>query len=307
MRKHRRYSKTLLLGLCPMLFIAVSCSDQGARELAVPIFDARAPFAELSSSGKSSSRSGAKSSGQSSGASDFEKAIAESMAGGGDEDGDEDSSDSGDAQDDAPSSAAVQTQKVALPGGLASSIPLDFDTWQWTSENGVTVITHREAGATSPDAMIYAERFSDLVRMYPSQEMARFRVFADPAFAPLVEVLNPAQDLIEVGDESSKPAPTLDYRSSRDSFSGWTWFGQNDADVTLRFGRTQGRWSAPEVGGEGEDSSVTSSAWMLLGSANLGGNLGTHIAIICKRAPQCPVADELSEFLAEIAPAGGGL
>lgn len=289
MRAQRWYSRAVLLVACPMLFFATACSDQGERVLSEPVFDARAPFPELSSGGGASS--GARAVSAKKEASEFERAIADSMAGGADED----------TPDDAPASAAVQTQKVTLPGGLASTIPLDFDAWQWSSEGGVTVITHRAAGATSPDAMIYAERFGELARVYPSREMTRFRVFADPAFTPLFGGL---EENIEGALKDETPEVPLDYRSSRDSFSGWRWFGQNPADVTLRFGRTQGRWSAPESGAEGEGA-VTSSAWMLLGSANLGGGLGAHIAIICKQSPRCPVAEELSEFLAEMAPASG--
>lgn len=310
----RRITPALWLVMAPMLVAASSCSDTGPRELTTPIFDARAPFLELSSAGGSSS-TGASDSAK--GASDFEKAIAASMAQGATEDPE-------DVPDDAISSAAVQIQTVTLPGGLASSIPLDFDTWQWRSENGKTIITHRAPGATSPDAMIYAERFGALVRIYPSQEMARFRRFADPSFIPLTEILNSPQqfaaeqlrapgvgpeDLTRLldtldpqnpqGQAPPKPAPTLHYQSSRNTFSGWTWFGQNPAEVTLRFGRTEGHWSAPESSGHG----ASSSAWMLLGSADLGGGSGTHIAIICKRNPQCPVAEELSAFLAEMTPA----
>jgi|GEM_PF-6729229 len=321
----RRITPALWLVMAPMLVAASSCSDTGPRELTTPIFDARAPFLELSSAGGSSS-TGASDSAK--GASDFEKAIAASMAQGAKEDPE-------DVPDDAISSAAVQIQTVTLPGGLASSIPLDFDTWQWRSENGKTIITHRAPGATSPDAMIYAERFGALVRIYPSQEMARFRRFADPSFIPLTEILNspqqvdaeqlralgidPAQllepgglapedmkrvldaldDAKQNGQEAPKPAPTLHYESSRSTFSGWTWFGQNAADVTLRLGRTEGRWSAPDSSGEG----APSSAWMLLGSADRSAGLGMHMAIICKQSPQCPVAEELSAFLAEMTPA----
>ncbi|AWV89750.1 hypothetical protein [Bradymonas sediminis] len=323
----RRYFRAQLLGVSLLAFAAVSCTDQGPRELAQPIFDARAPFEELSASGTGAT--GAKRSGQSAGGSEFEKAIAESMAGG--DDAEQDPADDGAAAQDAQASEAVQTQKVVLPGGLASTVPLDFDTWKWTSENGVTLITHRAPGGTSPDAVIYAERFSNLVRVYPSQEMERFRKFADPGFTSLLDLLNPESpalpqaaleqldpaQLRELGidpaqltgsatpasNEPAKLVQTLNYRSSSDTFSGWKWFGKNDADVILRLGRTQGRWKAPQLRGEQEVNEGESSAWMLLGSANLGGNMGTHIAIICKQAPRCSVASELSEFLAKLAPA----
>lgn len=319
-----RYPRILLLALCPILFVESACDNPGPRELAAPVFDARAPFAELSASGASAPAS-ANQDGQKSGASDFEKAIAESMGEGG----------GGDAKKDSPTAdESIQTQKVALPGGLGSSIPLDFDTWQWTSDKDLTVITHRAPGATSPDAMIYAERFGALMRSFPSKEMARFQTFADPGFAPLSDTIasapkaaaeqvaqqvaqqasnsgldpdklrelgvDPAQLTGQQANNPQKAAPTLHYRSTRDTFSGWKWFGQNAADVTLRLGRTEGRWSAPEVGGQDESARQTSSAWMLLGSANTGGGRGTHIAIICKQAPRCPVAAELSDFLAQI-------
>lgn len=314
MSDKRGYSASLCVLICSVCVAAMGCGERGARELAVPKFDPRAPFQELSSGGEVGA-SGASASVQA--ASDFEQAIAESMA----QDAGEDAPS---AEEDAPLSDAVQIQTVRLPGGLASSIPLDFDTWQWNMENGRTLVTYRAPGATSPDAMIYAEPFSALVRSYPSQEMARFRRFADPSFIPLFEVLNSPEQFVAAQlraqgvdpavaaraldaldpsnsptQSSPKPVFTLNYQSSRNTFSGWRWFGHNPAEVMMRFGRTEGQWRAPDSGGEG----ALSNAWMLLGSADLGAGLGTHIAIICKQSPQCPVAEELSAFLAGMAAA----
>jgi hypothetical protein len=277
-----------------LLVFGAACSEQGPRRLPFPTFDARAPFPELGSgSSGGSGVSGA--AGRKGAASEFERAIAESMR-------------RGDMAAENGSNMvpeSVQRQQVALPGGLISSIPLDFDEWQWASSDGVTLISHRRAGAASPDALIYARGFGGLIRNSPSLETRRFLRIVDPALAPSLlpaqisgdnSISESTSDFPSISNTgaAASSVPGLDYESAADSFSGWRWLGRNPGRVEMRMARTSGVWRDSEGGVE--------PAWMLVGSAVVDAEVGAHIAIVCKTSPRCPVAAELSAFLAELGP-----
>lgn len=131
----------------------------------------------------------------------------------------------------------------------------------------------------------------------------------------------------------------LGYSSSRLSFTGWKWVGETRAGLEVRFGRSSGRWDTPAFPGQREAESILkdlvsqapaaqgildqiqktrqvatvtrrppSAAWMLIGSARRKNNpnMGVHIAVVCERRPVCPVALEVSQFLASLRPVEEG-
>ena len=319
--------------LAACLLLATGCSSDGPRELPFPTFDAKAPFPGLSSP-KSSMAGKA---GGGTGKSKFEKAIAESM-------------EEGEEADEAEKSAeTIKRQDVPLAGSLVSSIPLEFDEWQWSTKGRVTIITHRKPGASQPDALVYVEQFSPLIRTLPSVEVRRFQQTVDPALVSsfslpglshaLIGKLSKQTgvDVAQLTDALTRAASHtmglgLNYRSGEDTFTGWQWVGHNDHDVALRLGRTAGNWrTRPDAdaavgpvfaqisrkvsalsGVRSRYSEVLSNqagrqdagwpAWMILGSAVVERDRGLHIAILCKTTPNCAVAGELSELVANIRP-----
>lgn len=269
--------------------LLTACTDGGPRELPSPTLDPRAPFEELAPTQSGGKAGAAKAAGKS----DFERAIAASM-------GQPDDPPPGTA-DDPDDPPGVQTQRVPLPGGLASTLPLDFDAWQFVTAKGVTIVTWRPPGQSVPDAVIYAEPLGGIMAASPSEATRLFALRADPTLATLLAVLE--AEAAEDPDQRKLPTLNLGFRSSADSFSGWRWFGQNAAGTNLRLGRTRGMWQRTEnIGDPDPDPSDlrASGAWMLLGSASARGDMGTHLAIVCAAAPNCAVAQELSDFLANI-------
>jgi hypothetical protein len=330
------------------VLLVSACSPDGPRQLPFPSYDAKAPFPSLgeSKSGKTSSSDGPAAE------SDYEKAIADSLAKsdqGGEQTDDQDGQDEQNGQ--APET--VKTQDIPLAGSLVSSIPLEFDEWQWASEGRVTMITYRKAGASQPDALVYVEAFSPLIRTFPSAEMRRFHQTVDPALVPslslpgltggLMDKLSQETgvDVARLADGLTRAASHtmglgLNYRSGKDTFTGWRWVGHNDHDVELRLGRSAGSWHARPDADAGVSNTFSQAsqhvsklegvktrynevlsdqsgrkdagwpAWMLLGSAVVDRDRGLHIAVMCKTTPRCPVAAELSELIADIRPADTG-
>lgn len=330
---------TLRYCLIATMSLVSACAPDGPRELPFPTFDAKAPFPELSGpqGTKTSESQGA------SGDSNFEKAIAESME-------EEEGSEEG---DESENSGTIKRQDVPLTGTLVSSVPLEFDEWQWSSEGNVTIITHKQPGASDPDAMVYVEGFSPLIRVFPSVEIRRFQQTVDPNLVPSFALPGLSDailgelseqtgvDVGRLGEVLTRAASHtmgmgLNYRSGEDTFTGWQWVGRNDADVELRLGRTEGAWSANPVadtdisktlsrvseqvpgitgmqsryneviGEQTQRKAAGWPAWMLVGSAVVERDRGLHIAIVCKTTPNCPVAGELSNLLANIRPADAG-
>ena len=221
-----------------------------------------------------------------------------------------------------------QIQTVSLPGGLTSSIPLEFDEWEWSTSGMNTTITHRGAGQTRPDAIIYAQQFGPLINVAPTREIQAFMISVDPGFTPFLEILNALDGLDEIADELSgaqnqqanaateKSNTVGDYRSSPGTFTGWKWLGQNEYNVEFRLGRTFGQWLDDEASSSNDSSANrlnddpqsdensreqttrAASAWMIIGSARTQSDSGTHLAILCKTAPDCPVSADIATFLA---------
>lgn len=108
-----------------------------------------------------------------------------------------------------------------------------------------------------------------------------------------------------------------------DGFSGWKWLGRNQQGAVLRVGRVEGRWGAqPDLDRETrtvledlaqevpeledllwDDPDLEipshSPAHLVLASVSLGNGWGqgVHVAILCRRAPRCPVEADLVRFL----------
>lgn len=231
------------------VLLASACAPDGPRQLPFPTFDAKEPFPELTAptgNEKGESEGAA-------GDSNYEKAIAESMEAG----EREDEEGGGEAQ-------TVKRQDVPLAGTLVSSVPLEFDEWQWSSQGDVTIITHREPGASQPDALVYVEGFSPLIRMFPSVEIRRFQQTVDPNLGPSLALPGLTDGLmgelseqtgVDVGRlsevltraASHTMGMGLNYRSGEDTFTGWQWVGHNEARVELRLGRTEGAWSSRPI------------------------------------------------------------
>lgn len=114
----------------------------------------------------------------------------------------------------------------------------------------------------------------------------------------------------------------LGFRSTSGTFTGWRWVGRNPQGVTLRLGRQSGTWADPqplparfrqavarlatgtgssdpgmaEIGGPGAGLGVP--AYLVLGSvAERQEESGVHLALLCVRTPDCPVARDLAAFL----------
>lgn len=293
MRMHPpAHARIVWYAIVGALVLLAGCDGGGPRELARPVFDPRAPFEEL---GAATSSDKARA-GQSAGKSDFERAIAASMG-----QQDDPPATPGGAPDDPAVPPGVQTQRVQLPGGLSSTIPLDYDTWEAVTASGVTFVVYRAPGHTVPDAMIYAEPLGGLLAVSPSKETLLFALRADPTLATLLAAME--AEAAEDPEQRVLPTLGLGYQSSADTFTGWRWIGQNAAGTSVRLGRTRGMWRRNETPADPDpdpSSLRASGAWMLVGSASARGDMGAHLAIICAAAPNCPVAQEISDFLANI-------
>ena len=234
----------LILSVVALLLFATGCIPDGPRELPFPTFEARAPFPELGPAAKAAERSG-----DDNGESSFEKAIADSMAEPQDED-----------EQGAAQPQTTKRQDVPLADTFVSSIPLEFDQWEWSTSGKVTLITYREKGSERPNAMIYVERFSGLMSTFPSMEVRRFQKTVDPALVSSLVPPGLSDALVDkLGEKtglgggkleealgrgtSHTMGMGLNYRSAEDTFTGWRWVGHNDQEVELRFGRSAGVWS----------------------------------------------------------------
>lgn len=111
----------------------------------------------------------------------------------------------------------------------------------------------------------------------------------------------------------------LGFRPVAGTFTGWRWVGRNPHGVTLRAGRQSGTWTNPQplpvrfqealqrlaastdrflqeapAGAQG----LEIPASLVLGSAaGRQEEAGVHFALLCVRAPDCPVARDLASFL----------
>ncbi|HYO12899.1 MAG TPA: hypothetical protein VE685_06885 [Thermoanaerobaculia bacterium] len=115
----------------------------------------------------------------------------------------------------------------------------------------------------------------------------------------------------------------LGFRPTAGTFTGWRWVGRNPHGVALRVGRQSGTWADPKplparfqkalerlatgTGGSHLPAAGASApgaqaleipAYLVLGSAaERQEESGVHLALLCVRTPDCPVAGDLAAFL----------
>ncbi|MFH1465185.1 MAG: hypothetical protein ABIO70_12435 [Pseudomonadota bacterium] len=149
-------------------------------------------------------------------------------------------------------------QAVALSGLFTTSIPLEFQDWQWATDGRLSLVLHETSGRM--DALIYAEAFDRTIQKAPSLELRRFHATVDPGLSGGVVLAHLALAATLLDDPTAAvrfadvlqtlfAATTrtmgrgLGYRSARGTFTGWRWVGRNDHDVHFRIARTHGVWS----------------------------------------------------------------
>ncbi len=124
----------------------------------------------------------------------------------------------------------------------------------------------------------------------------------------------------------------IGYRSTRGAFGGWKYVGRNANGLELRFARTTGQWGPARAVEAGTRDALKSlardipglsvaaeaiekqgstapagtltdrPAYQLLGSVVVQGDVGLHLAVVCARAPRCPKAEEVGQFLDSLRP-----
>lgn len=213
--------------------LAVCGCTEGERRLPTPEFQPRQAIPGIDRQERNASDDGERSR--------FEEAIRESQSDGEESEGETSS-----------------RQLVPLGSGFAGEIPVEFDAWQWAADATSTLVVYAETGGR-PQAVVYAEDFSDFGQTSPSLELDRFLVAVDPGFHRSVTVPQAIGDgLGDFASDFEAPAAEmlsgvlrgssrtlglgLRYRSRPDSFTGWRWIGDNEQGVTLRAARTKGRF-----------------------------------------------------------------
>jgi hypothetical protein len=247
----RTASMAVLAGL---LVVAAGCDPpHGPRHLEWPTFDARQPFPELASAAPAAQAAQEDEEGPGEDSA-YERAIARELGGG--------------SAEGAPVAVATtgSAQLVPLAGTFVADVPVEGDEWQWSTDGGVTLIVHREAGA-APDALIYVEGFSTAVDRFPSYEVGRFQYTVDPRlstnviYPPLVGVgiralrertsFPPVDVALALQKATTRTSGVgIGYTSTPGSFTGWRWVGHNKHGLDMRLGRTSGAWGAAFAQGD---------------------------------------------------------
>jgi hypothetical protein len=236
-------------------------------------------------------------------------------------------------------SEPVLQRQIPLGGNLVAELPSDRERWSWSTKRGATLILYRGAGGR-PEALIYAETFAGAIELRPSAELHRFYATVDPegdGGSPFLGMFRRAletqgkgapaagrPDLVSRATAAQSLATRtlgrgLGFVAKEDTFSGWRWVGGNEHGVSLRLARWEGSWGeqrsaspAPGAAREtpmGAARSASSGplerlpAYLLVGSGAEREELtGAHLAILCARLPECPVAAELAALLTSIRP-----
>ena len=299
-----------LLGPTLLVLLLAGCEggSSGPREPSFPSFDARALFPELTRA-EDEATVGDRKDGESS-RSAFEQALRGEPpnVGGGEQ---------------AEPGQATSNQKVPLGANLVASLPADRGSWRWSTEEGATLIVHG-AGAGRPDALVYTETFREGVGERPSSELRRFQLTVNPegpGATVLGEAAGTALGILENRlRETATRGRGLGFRPGEEERStGLRWVGRNEHRVILRFARHGGSWQdqrpLPQrlrsALGSSVDQASTGdlpvqplgrvSAYLLVGNAQEpDGTFGAHLAVLCARIPDCPVAEELADLLTSI-------
>lgn len=156
--------------------------------------------------------------------------------------------------------APERPRSVPLAKLFAADVP--GNAWRRFAQESVTVLVHRPDEG-QPDALVYAEAWSDLAATSPGAEMRRFLLTVDPllvgrqaGWSPELSTLaaglggagssGRATDRQAVGLAMTRTGGKgIGYTSSAASFSGWRWVGRNRNGVFLRLAMSRGSWGEP--------------------------------------------------------------
>lgn len=304
-----------LLGVAGVLILAFALRTSEPRELPFPGFEAQAPFPELAERHEAADEA------DSPAPSRFEAALQR-----------------GAAPPEEPGEEPPPRRAVPLGGDLVGEVPTEGGSWRWSTESGATLIVHQPPGGR-PDALVFAEAFAERMAERPTAEIHRFRVTVDPAgdggspfLGTLLRVTRGASGQTSAGsppDLAHRARLThllatrtlgrgLGFAAGEDGFTGWRWVGRNEHRVVIRLARWEGTWSeqrplpaelaqavrdavAADRPAVTPDRLARVPAHLFMGSAaEPVETSGAHLAILCARTPDCPVAEELAAFLGSI-------
>jgi len=292
----------LYTALCLPLLLLAACGREPSesRQLPFPSFESRAPFPELARL-EGEEPAGTPSTDRAP-TSAFERALRADQT--------EPSTNRAESLQSPPG------RTIPLGANLVGELSGGSSAWQWSTEGGATLVVH-VAGAGRPDALIYTESFLETVGEHPSHELNRFQLTVNPE-GSRVGILGGA-----FGTRAALLRTTatrgrgLGFRPGKEERpTGLRWVGHNEHGVILRLARHGGSWQGQrplpmrvqsEPGHSREDdpnSPPTAkpldrvSAYLLIGSAlEPDGVLGTHLAVLCARAPHCTIAEDLAALL----------
>ena len=227
---------------------------------------------------------------------------------------------------------AAEERAVPLAGMLAASLSLEG--WSRYAGPGLTVLS-RPGLDGSLDALIWAEAFSPLGDLSPSQELRRFLVTVDPDLVRRFHAWPSLPPGLNLDREAVAAAMTrtggrgIGFASAAEGFSGWRWQGINAKGVFLRLAESRGSWG--EVGllparlkqpvealveqhprlewlraGVASEEGLTEQrqavpAVLVFGSAATRQG-SVHLALLCRSVPSCAAAADLAHFLGTLRP-----
>lgn len=225
---------------------------------------------------------------------------------------------------------AAEERAVPLAGVLAASVSLEG--WSRYAGPGLTVLSHAGPDG-SLDALVWAEAFSPLGDLAPSQELRRFLITVDPDLVRRFRAWPSPPPGLNLDREAVAAAMSrtggrgIGFASETRGFSGWRWTGSNAEGVFLRLGVSRGSWGEPGllparlkepvealverhprlewlragVASEEEVASEGQPAVLVLGSADTRQGKA-HLALLCRRSPACAPAPDLARLLATLQP-----
>ncbi len=308
-----------------LLFFASGCGVRSPRELPFPVFDPRSPFPELADRRLTDGVSTRVES-------DFEHALAGSGRSASESAPAPQSVPLGNGLTGAlpgPASGWTWASEPGLTMALHGALG-DADALIWAAGFTprmavspsrevhrflVTILPERGETALDPSS------FRSLLGHGWSRRLAREVAVDGLAAERLLQLATTRTAGLGVG-----------FRVSGDGSTGWRWVGRSPGGVTLRLARFSGTWAMQRrfpadlaralgrVGGKSPElvrlagwlaspavTEVTgperapTPAYLLLGSASAEHELaGAHLALLCIRAPRCPVAAELAAFLGSL-------
>lgn len=310
-----RRAALVAAGAALLLAAAWLLRADGPRELPHPTLEPRAPFPELATAGDAKPGGEGSGTGGSEPPSRFEAALRRA------------GSPPPAAEAEAPAPQEPEPGLTfPLGGGLVADLPglaaSSSGSWRWAGRGWAGLAVHLSP-AGRPDALVYAEPFSPLWLERPSAELLRFHVTVLPASVAELPLAGSLWRAVRsTGSETSRPKDAagaaglaerarhrqLDRTATRgrgigfepgeEGPTGTRWVGRSREGAMLRLRRFDGAWRSQGTSGAG---SAAVAAYLLTGSATSPeGLFGAHLALLCSRAPECPVAEDLASFLASV-------